>query len=124
MTPIVVAEHMPAQQVVDTVELAHATLLAVVDASGRVVGAVETAEHPALFGCPQARVSGTPRQRRRRERYATATARDLMEPAVAVPAGWPERRVRQALAAAGSPVAFMVDPLGRVTGVFREDPAG
>ncbi|GAA2344188.1 hypothetical protein GCM10010170_029560 [Dactylosporangium salmoneum] len=68
------------QQVVDAVESGGGPVLAVVDGSGRVIGTIEPEALPALFDARGPRVAGTPRQRRRRDRLAAATARDLMTP--------------------------------------------
>ncbi|MFG2043781.1 hypothetical protein [Dactylosporangium sp. NPDC048998] len=76
------------QQVVDAVESAGARAVAVVDASGRFLGVVDRDTYPQLFEADGPRVAGTPRQRRRRDRMAGATARDLMTPAGTEPSAW------------------------------------
>ncbi|MEV6932682.1 hypothetical protein AB0M46_50460 [Dactylosporangium sp. NPDC051485] len=81
MTPTVtVGADAGLQQVVDAVENGGVPVLAVVDRSGRVIGTIEPEALPALFDARGPRVAGTPRQRRRRDHLAAATARDLMTP--------------------------------------------
>lgn len=121
-TAVTVDRRAGLQQVVDAAERTGAAAVAVVDETGRLLGAVETGDHPDLFGCPGARVAGTPRQRRRRDRQRTVTARDLMTPATAVPGTWSRARAWRAVADAGAAEAFVVDELGRVVGAVRPGP--
>ncbi|WP_432989922.1 CBS domain-containing protein [Dactylosporangium sp. CA-233914] len=117
MAPAVtVAAGADVGQVVDIMLRRRAAAIAVVDEYGRILGAIDSGEYPDLFDTTGARVAGTARQRRRRERRATATAEELMAPALVVPAAWPPARAWAALAAAGARFAFVVDELGRVIG--------
>jgi hypothetical protein len=123
-----VGEHARLQQLVDAVGAPAVPYVAVVDDFGRILGAIDTAEHPDLFGdAGGPRVAGTARQRRRRDARARASAAELMTAAVVVHEGWPPGRVERTLAAAGVDVAFVVDDLGCVLGTVtagRSRPPG
>jgi hypothetical protein len=110
------------QDLVDVVDgrwAAGAAVVAVVDDFGRLLGTVDPADCPDLFGCTTgSRVAGTPRHRRRRAGKRQAVAGDLMTAAVAMPELWPVDRAAEALAATGVDAAFVVDDLGVVRGTI------
>jgi hypothetical protein len=104
---------------VDSVDGCRTAGVAVVDDFGRLLGAVDPADHPDLFGCTAgSRVTGTPRHRRRRAGKRQAIASALMSATVAVPELWPVDRAAGTLAAAGVDAAFVVDDLGVVRGTI------
>ncbi|GAB3837841.1 CBS domain-containing protein [Dactylosporangium cerinum] len=117
-----IGERACLQDLVDVVDsrwAVDAAIVAVVDDFGRLLGAVEAADHPDLFGCTAgSRVAGTPRHRRRRAGQRLAVAGDLMTAALAVPETWPVARASRALIAAGVDAAFVVDDLGVVRGTL------
>lgn len=126
---VTVEEHVHPQQVVDLVEggpaagaaagVAGVAGVAVVDAFGRLLGVIDPADHPDLFGHGAgARVAGTPRHRRRRSRRVQDVAADLMAPAVTVADAWPVARASRVLTDAGMDAAFVVDDLGCVRGTI------
>ncbi|WP_327002090.1 CBS domain-containing protein [Dactylosporangium sp. NBC_01737] len=116
---VTVGGHARLQQLIDLVEGRRVTGVAVVDDFGRLLGAIDTADHPDLFGpAGGPRIAGTPRQRRRRDRQCRAVAGDLMAAAEPVPWTWPVARALQALTAAGTDVAYVVDDLGCVRGTI------
>jgi CBS-domain-containing membrane protein len=116
---ITIDEHACLRHLVDLVEGRRAAAVAVVDQFGRLLGAIDPAEHPDLFGAAEGpRVAGTPRHRRRRDAQRHATAGDLMRAATAVLDGWPVARAARVLATAGEDVAFVVDDLGCVRGTI------
>jgi len=119
---VTIAEHACLQQLVDLVDggrVGSATVVAVVDDFGRLLGAIDPADHPDLFGpAGGPRVAGTPRHRRRRARQRLAVAGDLMAAATAVHDTWPVARASRVLTDAGVEAAFVVDDLGCVRGTI------
>ena len=114
---VTIGEHARLQQLVDLVDGCRVAGVAVVDTFGRLLGAIDSADHPDLFGhAGGPRIAGTPRQRRRRDRQSQATVGDLMAAATAVPGTWPAALALQALTATGASVAYVVDDLGCVRG--------
>ncbi|MEV0570421.1 hypothetical protein [Dactylosporangium sp. NPDC050588] len=117
MTVPTVGERAGLQHLVDVVEASRASHVAVVDEFGRLLGAIDTADHPDLFaGVDGPRVAGTPRHRRRRHARRHAAAGDLMADAVVVGEAWSPARVAHTLTTAGADVAYVVDDLGCVRG--------
>ncbi|MDG6105895.1 hypothetical protein Daura_18215 [Dactylosporangium aurantiacum] len=116
---VTVEEHAHLRQVVDLVEGGAAAEVGVVDGFGRLLGVIDPADHPDLFGhAAGPRVAGTPRHRRRRAGRREAVAGDLMTPATAVADTWPVARASRVLTDAGADVAFVVDDLGCVRGTI------
>ncbi|GAA0725129.1 CBS domain-containing protein [Dactylosporangium roseum] len=117
---VTVDEQADLQEFVDAVERHRVRTVAVVDESGRLLGAVDRDDHPDLFDGSAAhrgpRVAGTPRQRRRRERRTHAPVRELMRDAVAVPGTSPVAEALRVLATSGTELAFVVDDRGVVRG--------
>ncbi|MGI5175731.1 hypothetical protein ACQEVZ_05285 [Dactylosporangium sp. CA-152071] len=121
MTVPTIGERAGLQQLVDVVEASRASHVAVVDEFGRLLGAIDTADHPDLFGGlfggeGGPRVAGTPRHRRRRDARRHAAAGDLMADAVVVGEAWSPARAAHTLTTAGADVAYVVDDLGCVRG--------
>ncbi|WP_327004381.1 hypothetical protein OHA72_56655 [Dactylosporangium sp. NBC_01737] len=117
-----IGEHACLQDLVDVVDgrwVTGVAVVAVVDDFGRLLGAIEPADHPDLFGCTAgSRVAGTPRHRRRRAGKRQAVTGDLMTAAVIVPEMCPVSRAARALIAASVDAAFVVDDLGVVRGAI------
>ena len=117
MTVPAVGELACLQEVVDVVDASRASHVAVVDEFGRLLGAIDTADHPDLFGdAGGPRVAGTPRHRRRRDARRHAAARDLMADAVVVGEAWSPARAAHTLTTAGADIAYVVDDLGCLRG--------
>ncbi|MEV4511123.1 hypothetical protein AB0K00_19380 [Dactylosporangium sp. NPDC049525] len=116
---VTIDERAGLQHLVDLVEGSRVAGVSVVDDVGRLLGTVDTADHPDLFGSAGGtRVAGTRRHRRRRARQQQAVAGDLMTAATAVRDTWTVARAAQTLAAAGVDVAVVVDDLGCVRGTI------
>ncbi|MEV4140667.1 CBS domain-containing protein [Dactylosporangium sp. NPDC049742] len=117
MTVPTIGDRASLQHLVDVVEASRASHVAVVDDFGRLLGAIDTADHPDLFaGADGPRVAGTPRHRRRRDARRHTAAGDLMADAVVVGEDWSTARAAHTLTTAGADVAYVVDDLGCVRG--------
>jgi CBS-domain-containing membrane protein len=106
-------------EIVDVVERCQAGTVAVVDGSGRLLGAFEPGDYPDLFQSCAARaprVAGSRRHRERRTRIGRGTARELMSPFPVLTDTCPLDKAVRSLDDADAELALVVDRLGCVVG--------
>jgi CBS-domain-containing membrane protein len=116
---VAVDERCGVPEIVATVERCRARTVAVVDAFGRLLGAIERDDYPELFAhwAPRApRVAGTRRQRDRRARIGHCAAHELMAPFPVVTDTSTVAEALESLDRDDADLAFVVDRLGCVVG--------